>query len=253
MNPAWNKYYEAPEDRPCLYDIYEPLNAGMFKQPPVDVLNTKLSDFIGNKFISFRGATEREREETSLTEEVGVEHFEGARFVGLLFSAGFASPCKIMLKYLRNLYSDINLEERQFEVLYVPADRSKSEWEEHFKTHCWPSLPYGDARIKKLQQLYCVTGVPQLVILDTKTGFCITKHARKDLANIETEEQVKAVFANWDKLFQLNKVKGVKRAEQDSIAESQKLLREEIERRRLKIEQMKEDGLLDGDIKAEPA
>lgn len=76
------------------------------------MLNTKLSDMIGNKFINFKGQTEREREETGHTEEVTAEIFEGTRFVGLFFGAGFASPCKIMLKLLRNFYSDINLEQR---------------------------------------------------------------------------------------------------------------------------------------------
>jgi hypothetical protein len=117
----------------------------------VDPASLKLCDVIGNKFLGFRGTTEREKEESNSTEEVNADYFEGTRFVGLFFGAGHAAPCKIMLKTLRNFYSDINLEcEKKFEILYVPFDRSKSEFDEFWKTLCWPTIPYGDARIKQL-------------------------------------------------------------------------------------------------------
>jgi hypothetical protein len=77
VNPSWNKYYVAPEDGPCLYDIYKPLNAEMFKTPAVDIMSLTLKDVIGNKFISFRGTTEREKEESYATEEINCEYFEG--------------------------------------------------------------------------------------------------------------------------------------------------------------------------------
>ena len=112
VNPAWNQYYLGPEDGNCLYDIYDQLKPEMFLKPAVDVLKTKLSGFIGNKFVVKRGANEREREETQLTEEVTVDYFEGTKFVGLLFAAGFSAPCKIAMDSIRNFYSDINLEER---------------------------------------------------------------------------------------------------------------------------------------------
>ena len=101
----------------------------------------------------------------------------------------------------------------------MPFDRTKAEWEEHYRTLCWPSLCYGDPRIKELADKFEVTGIPQLIILDTKTGFCITKTARKDIVEAnKSEEAVKQVFQTWGKLFALNKVKGQKRATQDSIA-----------------------------------
>lgn len=112
VDASWNQYYVCPEDGPCIYDIYEPLKAEMFKKPPVDILSLTLRDTIGNKFLAFKGATEREKEESTATEEVNCDYFEGVQFVGLFFSAGFASPCKIALQGLKNFYSDINLEKR---------------------------------------------------------------------------------------------------------------------------------------------
>lgn len=111
-----------PLDEKPRFDISIPLTLDMFKVEPRDVLNLKLSDVIGNKFIAKRGSSEREREVTNITEEVTADYFEGTRFIGLLFSAGWAAPCHTMLKPLRNFYSDINLDERLFEILLVPGD-----------------------------------------------------------------------------------------------------------------------------------
>ena len=111
-----------PLDEKPRFDISIPLTLDMFKVEPRDVLNLKLSEVIGNKFIAKRGSSEREREVTNITEEVTAEYFEGTRFIGLLFSAGWAAPCHTMLKPLRNFYSDINLDERLFEILLVPGD-----------------------------------------------------------------------------------------------------------------------------------
>jgi len=61
---------------------------------------------------------------------------------------------------LRNYYSDINLEQRQFEVLVVPMDKSKADFEEFYRNIPWATLPFGDGRIKRLVKLYGVTGVP---------------------------------------------------------------------------------------------
>ena len=114
-----------PLDEKPRFDISIPLTLDMFKVEPRDVLNLKLSEVIGNKFIAKRGSSEREREVTNITEEVTAEYFEGTRFIGLLFSAGWAAPCHTMLKPLRNFYSDINLDERLFEILLVPGDQKK--------------------------------------------------------------------------------------------------------------------------------
>jgi len=55
VSSAWNLYYNAPEDGPCLYEINVPLTTDMFRQKPKDIHKTKLSEFIGEKFINKRG------------------------------------------------------------------------------------------------------------------------------------------------------------------------------------------------------
>ena len=64
---------------------------------PDEVLNTSHESIIGNSFVQKCGSTEREREETSLTEAATMEHLGGLKYVGLFFSAEWCPPCKHML------------------------------------------------------------------------------------------------------------------------------------------------------------
>ena len=109
---------------------------------PKDVLNTQISDLLGNKFLKKRGETERDREENSLFDEVNAEVFEGTKYVGLFFSADWCPPCKLMMRPLKNFYTDANLEKRQFEVLFVSSDKQKDQWNEHYKQMPWLALQF---------------------------------------------------------------------------------------------------------------
>ncbi len=68
-----------------------------FYTAPKDVLDTKIYDTIGNRFIMKRGATEREREETTLTDNATCEQLQGLKYIGLFFSMENCPPCKLML------------------------------------------------------------------------------------------------------------------------------------------------------------
>ena len=45
-------------------------------------------------------------------------------------------------------------------MLHVSLDKTKAEFDESYRSLCWPTIPHGDGRIKKLVKLYGVTGVP---------------------------------------------------------------------------------------------
>ena len=38
-------------------------------------------------------------------------------------------PCKMMLQTLKNFYTDVNLEERQFEIVLVSSDETQEDFE----------------------------------------------------------------------------------------------------------------------------
>ena len=92
--------------------MVEKIEVPEMKVEPKDVLNTKISDLLGNKFLKKRGETERDREENSLFDEVNAEVFEGTKYVGLFFSADWCPPCRLMMRPLKNFYTDANLEKR---------------------------------------------------------------------------------------------------------------------------------------------
>ena len=48
-------------------------NTMAYYTPPKDVLNTDIAELLGNRFIMKRGQTEREREETTLTDTATCE------------------------------------------------------------------------------------------------------------------------------------------------------------------------------------
>lgn len=225
-----------PHDMKPTIELNVPLTVDLFMKPPVDVLNTKLPEIVGNKFLAKKGVTERERETTVQTEEATAEYFDGCKYIGLLFSAEIAAPCHSLLKLVRNFYSDINLDERQFELILCPADKQEKDFQKHYSTMPWTTLPYGDERIKLWQKRYVVDGVPRLVILDAKTGFKVTGSAKKDLVLAQSEDPgVKGVWKSWSKLLEINKVRGVKSASEDAIAWAQHEYRYEIERRKNEI------------------
>lgn len=148
--------------------------------------------------------------------------------MGLFFSAENCPPCRAMLKQLKNFYTDVNLEGKQFEVIYVPSDKERSQAQDHYRSMPWLTFEWKDqkdARIAELHERFEVMGIPKLIIVEASTGFLVTERARKDLAT-----EVKTVIASWEKLLELNKVKGVERAKEDAIAEGERLTKEAEEK-----------------------
>ena len=68
-----------------------------------------IGDLIGTPQLGKRGITDEEKENTSATEEVLLDHFKEFKYVALYFGAESATPCKLMLPHLKNFYTDINM------------------------------------------------------------------------------------------------------------------------------------------------
>ena len=137
-----------------------------FYEPPPNVLDTRIEDVIGNRFIMKRGNTEREREETSLRDDATCEQFEGLKYVGLLFSMEKCPPCQMMMQTLKNFYTDVNLEERQFEIVLVSSDESQEDCDTHFSNMPWMALNWADPKNNQLREKFQILGIPALIILD---------------------------------------------------------------------------------------
>ena len=186
------------------------------------VTQTWIGDLIGSGFLAKRGITDREKEETTATEDVTLEVLKEPKFLGIFFSAGWCAPCKLMLKPLKDFYTDINMQSRQMEVLYVPVDRDADSWKQHYASMPWLSLAQGDQRVAKLMAHFKISGIPALVVVEAETGFKVTDRARKD---ISSDANIPDVIKSWTKQLTLNKEKKIKHT---MMAEASKLEQEKI-------------------------
>lgn len=100
----------------------------------------------------------------------------------------------------------------------------------------WYTFKPSDPRTKQLIEHFDITGIPILVVLDAKTGFKITDRARKDL-----KKPVEDVLNNWRKLFEINRIRAVKRSKEDAIAEEERLQREAEEKAKKEAEKRKQE------------
>jgi thiol-disulfide isomerase/thioredoxin len=91
------------------------------------VTGRTLQDLIGTPHLGKRGITDEEKEKTSATDEVLLDHFKEFKYVGLFFSANWCPPCKLMLKELKNFYTDINMEDKKMEIIYIPLDKDMED------------------------------------------------------------------------------------------------------------------------------
>lgn len=145
--------------------------------------------------------------------------------MGLLFSADWCPPCQTFLQILKDFYSDVNIDEKQCEILYVSLDKTEEEFKSHYTQMPWLSLHFADPLIKVLSSKYKVVGIPVFVIVDSETGFLVTVRGRKDI-----HERNTSTIDDWAKLLELNREKAIKKAEEERLAEiaKQKKIEEQL-------------------------
>jgi len=113
---------------------------------------------------------------------VGKEAIEG-KIVGLYFSAHWCPPCRVFTPELVNLYKKLQEQEKNFEIVFVSADRDEKSWSEYYDTMPWIALPFEMSEVKEdLSSMFDIEGIPALVMLDA-TGAVINKDARDSVAN----------------------------------------------------------------------
>lgn len=124
-----------------------------------------LQDLIGTELVNARGET------------VDVASLDG-KIVGLYFSAHWCGPCRAFTPELVKLR---NRNDEDFEVVFVSSDRSADDQAEYMKDFGmkWPAIPFDSAKRGELSSKFGISGIPSLVIVDSK-GSLITKDGRSD-------------------------------------------------------------------------
>lgn len=101
----------------------------------------------------------------------------GHPFIGVLFTAHWCPPCKIFLPKLIDFYTDLQIEEKPFEIVLVPMDKDPSAYNEHWSEMPWLSVPLDQTRCAMIRDKFNIIGIPTLVIIDTE-GRIITNKGR---------------------------------------------------------------------------
>ena len=179
-----------------------------------------IENLVGNSFLKKKGLTEKDRETLYSVEDCYVEEFKHShKYLALLFCAGWCPPCRTFLGLLKEFYSEVNIDSKQCEVLYVPLDRTEAEFQESYAAMPWLAISHSDqARIKSLKERYRVTGIPHCVIVRSEDGALVTPAGRKDIHERGTKS-----IEDWNKTVVLNQEREEKRLQYEAEQEQLRL------------------------------
>ena len=99
--------------------------------------------------------------------------------MGIYFAAYFCPASWNFTRTLAEFYNEINLDEKQFEVIFASLD--KEDFSKAYAEMPWMAFKQADPWIKALKAKYKVKSVPYLVVVDTDTGKTISTRGRKDV------------------------------------------------------------------------
>lgn len=114
--------------------------------------------------------------------DVETNVLENVEYIGLQFSSYWCPPCKMLHRKLANVYKEINLKGKIFEIIYLSSDKNEDDYNEFLKHMPWLAVPYNEDFQEELYNKYKISGVPAQVILDRK-GKLLSVNAREGIVN----------------------------------------------------------------------
>ncbi|PON35925.1 DnaJ-like [Parasponia andersonii] len=98
-------------------------------------------------------------------DQVKISNLKG-KTVGLYFSASWCGPCHRFAPKLVEVYNEV-ASKGEFEVVFVSSDTDDESFNGYFSKMPWLAVPFSDAdNVKRLEELFEVSGIPSLVIID---------------------------------------------------------------------------------------
>lgn len=107
------------------------------------------------------------------------------RVLGLYFSAHWCGPCRGFTPQLVALYKHLKENTKhQFEVILVSSDTDETAYNDYFRDMPWLALPFSETKRKvRLSRQYRVTGIPCLVLVDSRSGHVLTRAGREKVTS----------------------------------------------------------------------
>ena len=100
--------------------------------------------------------------------------------LGVLFSAGWSSPCRLFYKDLIDIYKKMNDGEKIFEIIQISFDEKEEDFKNSIADLPWKFLPLNFEGKNKLKEKYNVLTIPKFFPVD-KTGKALSDRGREDL------------------------------------------------------------------------
>ena len=104
------------------------------------------------------------------------------RIIGIYFTTGWCGPCLGFTPILVDVYNELQEQERPFAVVSVSWDHSEEDMFDYMRNYNmpWKAVPYHSERRQALNELYGVSGVPTLIIIDSM-GETISTNGRNEV------------------------------------------------------------------------
>ena len=96
-----------------------------------------------------------------------VERITQKKYLFIYFSAHWCPPCRAFTPKLVEFYN-AHIQNGDFELLFISSDKGQSEMDEYMKVTSmpWVAAKLGTKKAKALKEMYGVTGIPCLVLID---------------------------------------------------------------------------------------
>ncbi|EYU22493.1 hypothetical protein ABFS82_05G016100 [Erythranthe guttata] len=98
-------------------------------------------------------------------DQVKFDSFKG-KVTGLYFSASWCGPCQRFTPKLVEAYNEL-AQSNNFEIVFISGDEDDESFDAYFSKMPWLAIPFSDSDTReKLNELFGVSGIPHLVILN---------------------------------------------------------------------------------------
>jgi len=117
--------------------------------------------------------------------------------IGILFTGSWVPPAKEFMIKLEELYAEINKNEKIFEIVQIPNEKSEHAFKESLtEKRPWLYLPFNDPFIRTLVEQFNIEFLPTFIIVN-RDFFVLSSNGRKDMID---NEGVKA-YEKWYKAY----------------------------------------------------
>jgi thiol-disulfide isomerase/thioredoxin len=147
--------------------------AHLFSQPSDPVISLGLSDGIKRLFGSLENRTllRKANDPIPLADALG-----GREFVLLYASASWCGPCRKFTPSLTQWYQSLGAS-KTVEVVFLSADHDEGSFRDYHTHMPWLAVDHDEDTREQLMGHIGVKGIPQLTVLDGRTGRIIEQNA----------------------------------------------------------------------------